>query len=70
MGERHDPAVLEELRKAAGGRARQAAAEDTVDGVAAAYVASPGSTQEASEVLRAAARGITRTLSAGPGAPR
>ncbi len=67
MGERHDPAVLEELRKAAGGRARQAAAEDTVDGVAAAYVASPGSTQEASEVLRAAARHGLAVVARGTG---
>jgi glycolate oxidase FAD binding subunit len=49
-------AVLAELAKACDDHARPAEAHDHVGGVAARFVASPGSTVEASEVLRVAAQ--------------
>ena len=51
---RADPA-LEALAKATGGYAARAGEADAVDGVPAAYVAEPGSAEEAADVLRVAA---------------
>ena len=46
--------VLEQLRAATGNQAAAAGEQDTVDGVPARWVASPGSTAETSQVLRVA----------------
>jgi glycolate oxidase FAD binding subunit len=51
-----DDAVLAELAKACDDHARPAEAHDHVGGVAARFVASPGSTAEAADVLRVAAQ--------------
>jgi glycolate oxidase FAD binding subunit len=51
-----DDAVLAELAKACDDHARPAETHDHVGGVAARFVASPGSTAETSEVLRVAAQ--------------
>ncbi len=48
-------AVLDDLRKAVDDRVREAGPDDAVDGVVPTYVASPASTEETSELLRAAA---------------
>ena len=46
--------ALEALRAAAGGAARVAGDGDAIAGVPARYVAEPGSTAEAAQVVRAA----------------
>jgi glycolate oxidase FAD binding subunit len=55
-----DAAVLDELAAAVDGHAREARADDAVAGVPARWVAAPGSTEQASALLGAAARhGLT-----------
>src|SRR5262245_26712612 len=51
-----DASVLDELAASVDGHARAAGPEDAVAGVATRWVAAPGSTDEASALLRAAAR--------------
>ncbi|MDP9443186.1 MAG: FAD-binding oxidoreductase, partial [Actinomycetota bacterium] len=60
-------AVLAELSKACDGQARAAAAADAVAGVEPAYVARPGSTREAAEVLRVAGQHRLRVVARGAG---
>ncbi|MDQ3664084.1 MAG: FAD-binding oxidoreductase [Actinomycetota bacterium] len=47
--------MLDKLLEATGGQAREATADDAVDGVTAKWVAAPSSTDQAAAVLRAAA---------------
>ncbi|MBA2773811.1 MAG: FAD-binding oxidoreductase [Nocardioidaceae bacterium] len=61
-----DP-VLDDLRKVCHDRARPAEDADAVAEVAARYVASPGSTEETSEVLRLAAQHDLRVVPRGAG---
>ncbi|MGH3315893.1 MAG: FAD-binding oxidoreductase [Nocardioidaceae bacterium] len=54
------PTVLDDLAETVDGHAREAQPDDAVGGVPARWVAAPGSTQEASALLRTAARqGLT-----------
>ncbi len=59
--------VLADLRAAAGGHAREAAGDDAVAGMPVRWVARPGSTDETSAVLRAAAAHSLSVVSRGSG---
>ena len=60
-------AVLADLAKACDDHARSASEQDHVGGVAARFVASPGSTQETAEVLRVAAHHDMYVVARGAG---
>jgi glycolate oxidase FAD binding subunit len=62
-----DAVVLDALIAAIGEDARPAGPADTVDGVAASFVAAPGNTAEAAEVLRVAAEHRLAVVARGTG---
>ena len=62
-----DEMVLEHLLKSCDGRVRPASPSDAVAGVPARFVASPASTQEVAELLRAAAEDGLRVVARGAG---